>query len=210
MLLTDTFIGNDDVPALYNSNGHRCKELSELNFRNYILFAGDNINLGLDKPVEETVPYIVSKHLKTDYYNLSVFNGGIEVFKQNLINWFTLYGSQPPKCLVVSFEFLNAITVSDNNYTYLKQADYKNEEVKLLYHFSNLCGFFSARKLFIAKMTKNFINIPIYQISFENKDSLFDSQNVIDIQYKDDLFDYKNIADHVINKFNTISTKIKP
>lgn len=208
MLITDSFFGNDGSEH-FNSYGHRCKELSELNFRNYILFAGDNINLGLDKPIEETVPYIVSKSLKTDYYNLSVFNGGIDIFKYNIINWFIKYTNHPPKCVIVSFEFLNAISVYDEHHNHLKLPDNQNENVDSLYNYGELCGFFHARKLLVSNMIKNLIQIPIYQVSFSNKNKLFDD-NIIDIKYDSDIFDYSNVASSIIAEYKNNNIKLKP
>jgi hypothetical protein len=81
------FLRNWESNVNLNSYGHRCKELSELNLHNYILFVGDNICLSYHLPIEETFPYIVSKKLNVDYYNLSIFNGGIEAIKFNLLSW---------------------------------------------------------------------------------------------------------------------------
>jgi hypothetical protein len=208
MLVTDSFIGND-ASDYFNSNGHRCKEPSELNFRNYILFAGDNINLGLDKPIEQTVPYLVSKSLKTDYYDLSVFNGGIDIFKYNVINWFIKYKDHPPKCLVVSFEFLNAISVYDIHSNHLKSPDNKDENVDSLYHYGELCRFFHTRKLIVSNIIKNLIQVPIYQVSFLNKSKLFDD-SIIDIKYNSDMFDYNSVATSIITEYKNNNVKLKP
>ena len=80
----------------YNSFGHRCKEIAELDFDNYVLFAGCSHTVGIGVTLKQSYPYLVAKKLKCDYYNLSVGGGGIDAVEHNLLMWFTLY-DKPPK-----------------------------------------------------------------------------------------------------------------
>jgi hypothetical protein len=80
----------------YNSFGHRCKEIADLDFDNYVLFAGSSHTVGLGVTVKQSYPYRVAKKLKCDYYNLGVGGGGIDAVEHNLLAWFTLY-DKPPK-----------------------------------------------------------------------------------------------------------------
>ena len=80
----------------YNSLGHRCKEIAELDFDNYVLFAGCSHTVGIGVTLKQSYPYLVAKKLKCDYYNLSVGGGGIDAVEHNLLMWFTLY-DKPPK-----------------------------------------------------------------------------------------------------------------
>ena len=80
----------------YNSFGHRCKEITELDFDNYVLFAGCSHTMGIGVTLKQSYPYRVAKKLKCDYYNLGVGGGGIDAVEHNLLAWFTLY-DKPPK-----------------------------------------------------------------------------------------------------------------
>ena len=80
----------------YNSFGHRCKEIDDLDFDNYVLFAGCSHTEGVGVSVEQSYAHLVAKNLKCEYYNLSVGGGGLDALEHNLLMWFTLY-DKPPK-----------------------------------------------------------------------------------------------------------------
>lgn len=207
MRLVNDLIGNDDVEKLYNSNGHRCKELSNLNFRNYILFLGDNVTLGLEKPIEETYPYLLSQKLKLDYYNLAVFNGGIDCLKFNLLSWLKQFN--PPRFIVVGFEFLNAIMVSNHNYEYVDPASFENDDVKDFYNYANLSGFNNGRNLLIENLIIKNVNLPIYQLRFKDKLFLFNN-GIFDVDHNDSIFDYESIAEKLFVEYKKRNLVAKP
>jgi hypothetical protein len=80
----------------YNSLGHRCKEIAELDFDNYVLFAGCSHTMGIGVTLKQSFPYKIAKKLKCDYYNLGLGGGGVDAVEHNLLMWFTLY-DKPPK-----------------------------------------------------------------------------------------------------------------
>ena len=80
----------------HNSFGHRCKEIADLDFDNYVLFAGCSHTEGVGVSVEQSYAHLVAKNLKCEYYNLSVGGGGLDALEHNLLMWFTLY-DKPPK-----------------------------------------------------------------------------------------------------------------
>jgi len=208
MKLINGLIGNDIVEnKVYNTNGHRCEEISKLNFRNYILFVGDNVTLGLEKPIEETYPYLLSSKLNMDYYNLAVFNGGVDCLKFNLLSWLKKYNS--PRFIVIGFEFLNAVMVSNHNYEYLNPADLQNNDVNDLYQYANLSGFFYGRKFLNENLLIKNINIPIYQLRFKDREYLF-TKDVIDVFHDDSIFDYNTIAEKIQLKYKTQNMVARP
>jgi hypothetical protein len=207
MQFYNDLLGHDPSP-LYNSHGHRCKELSELNIQNYILFAGDNVSLGLDKPVEETYPYLTAKALNIDYYNLSLFNGGIDSIKYNLLTWFATM-KRAPKAVVVSTEFLNSFLVSDVNYKEIKVADFNTEMVKSFLDSGNTTGFLSVRHLLAERILQNSIHVPIYQIKFKSKFSLF-SENKFDIDYDNEVIYHSQITDLLIAQYKRNQARVLP
>lgn len=207
MQFYNDLLGHDPSP-LYNSHGHRCKELSELNIQNYILFAGDNVSLGLGKPVEETYPYLTAKALNIDYYNLSLFNGGIDSIKYNLLTWFATM-KKAPKAVVVSTEFLNSFLVSDINYNKINVADFDTDIVKEFLDAGNTTGFLSVRHLLAEKILQNSIHVPIYQIKFKSKFFLF-SENKFDIDYDSEVIDHSHISNLLIAEYKRNQARVLP
>lgn len=204
MQFYDTLLGHDLDPQ-FNSRGHRCKEIEELNLHNYILFVGDNISLALDKPIEETYPYIVSKKLRMDYYNLSITNGGLDSIKYNLLSWNNI---QPikPKLIVVASEFLNSFIVSDRNNDVWKVCDYNDANVKELFNAGNHNAFFTTRRILADKLIRNTIISPIYQITLKDRIPLF-SENIVNI---DSEYDQESIAKLIVQEYNKHSRVARP
>lgn len=206
MKIKDGLIGhNSDI--YYNSNGHRCKELSELNFRNYLLFAGDNLSLALDKDIEETYPSIISKALRMDYYNISIFNGGLDCTKHNLISW--IYNKPKPKAIILGFEFLNAILQCRMGSDEFEYVDYENEIIKDVMNYANTSGFFWGRKKLFNTLLESINDIPIYQILLPNKQYLLDSK-ITNVSYNNEDFDHKLISNKIIDLLNFKYNTIKP
>ena len=87
MRFIDGFIGHDPDEKYFNSRGHRCKEIEDIDLRRYVLFAGDNVAVDYNNSIEKTYPYIIANKLGLDYYNLAIFNGGVECLKYNLFTW---------------------------------------------------------------------------------------------------------------------------
>jgi hypothetical protein len=199
MQFYDSLLGHDPDPQ-FNSRGHRCKEIEDLSLHNYILFAGDNVALGLDKPVEETFPYLVSKKLNMDYYNLSIFNGGLDAIRYNLITWNHI---QPvkPRLIVVASEFLNSFLVSNKSYSHWAACDTNDEKVKDLFDAGNYNAFFITKQVLADKLLRNIINTPIYQVAFKDKISLF-TDGITNLKHDGDITDHQSIAQSIVSQFN--------
>jgi hypothetical protein len=86
---------NISIDYLYNNLGHRCKRISEIDLNNYILFIGCSHTEGVGNRIIDTFPYIVSKELKCDYYNLSLGGSGIDTMMHNLNIWLHKIKHQP-------------------------------------------------------------------------------------------------------------------
>ena len=203
----DDLLGND-LSDIFNSRGHRCKELEEINLQNYILFAGDNVGVGWGTPLEETYPYLISKALKIDYYNLSIFNGGLDALKYNLITWYTNI-PQKPRAIVISNEFLNSFVVSDLNQKKFLPCDLSDERVQTLLDAGNTTNYFITRQYFADKLIASAIKNPIYQVEFKDRIPAFKS-NVINLKHEGDMFDHKAISELVINELNKTRKQARP
>lgn len=82
-----------------NSIGHRSKEINDLD-KNYILFMGCSVTVGSAVALEETFSYLVSKKLKTDYYNLAVEGSGYDLIAFNIANWFKNISAKPNAVII--------------------------------------------------------------------------------------------------------------
>ena len=203
----DGFLGHDLAP-IFNSRGHRCKELEDIDLHKYVVFAGDNVGVGWDKPIEETYPYIISQKLSMDYYNLSIFNGGLDALKHNLLTWFAKV-KQPPKAIIVSTEFLNSFLVCDSNYENLKACDPSDEDVDTVLSIGNINGFWDARHIMLDTLISNSTTTQIYQIIFADKKPAF-SRNVVDIHYNENMFDHEKISELFVSEFKKRMTRNRP
>jgi hypothetical protein len=207
MQFYDNLLGHDSADV-FNSRGHRCKEIEEINLQNYILFAGDNVGVGWGTPLEETYPYLISKALNIDYYNLSIFNGGLDSLRYNLITWYHKI-PQKPRAIVVSNEFLNSFIVSDINGNNLKPCDLNDEKVQVVLNTGNTTNYFKTRQYFTDKLLSNLIKNPIYQIEFKDKIPGLTS-NVINLKHDGDIFDHNAISKLVINEINKTKKQVRP
>lgn len=74
---------NLEITYIYNSNGHRSKEIHDLD-ENYLLTIGCSATEGQAMKLEETYTYMLSKNLNMDYYNLALKNSDMATLYYNL------------------------------------------------------------------------------------------------------------------------------
>lgn len=205
--LHDGFLGHESGGE-YNSLGHRCKELSELNLQNYILFACENLGTSLDLPVEKTFPYILSKNLKVDYYNLSIFRGGIDSIKFNLISWFSKIKNKP-RAVVISCEFINSFLVSHQNDDKFYPCEYDDEDIRSLFHHGNYTGYFEMKNLLVEMEIQSCINSPIYQIVYQDREPILKTKS-FDIIVDSIHPNHEELASLIEDKIRSNMMKVKP
>lgn len=156
MKLIGSFIGADSG---YNSLGHRCKELSELDLDNYILFTGCSHTLGEGLAIEQTFPFIVSKYLNTDYYNLGLSGSGIDSLLFNLWQWFNIVKSKP-KFLFVQFpDYTRFCSIIDASNNIIPRGNWDPSVKKFIVDGVDN-GFLNARKRMAIEQIKS-LDIPI-------------------------------------------------
>ena len=202
MQFINGFLGNDPN-TIYNTHGHRCIEPTEINTRNHFLIVGDNAGLCLDKPIEETFPHLLSKKLNINYYNLCIFNGGVDAIKLNLFSWLSKHES--PKFIIFACEFANAVMLSDTEFTFLTPANLNDNLISDLNHHANHCGFFVGRNKLLDTLVSNLIKIPTYQLVWKNKTQLL--SNSFDILV--DNLSQSEVADSIYNNFVARNNKVR-
>jgi hypothetical protein len=98
-----------------NSFGHRCKEVSEVDLDNYILFAGCSFTEGYGLEIEKTYPYIVSNLFNCDYYNLAVGGIGNDAVFHNIFVWLCSQ-QKKPKAIVLQWPYTErCITIAEDS-----------------------------------------------------------------------------------------------
>lgn len=90
----DWIYRTETITYKYNSNGHRCVEIDELE-QDYILFTGCSHTEGVGLKLERTYPYLVAKHYNKSYYNLALGGTGPDVVMINLLGFFNKVKHKP-------------------------------------------------------------------------------------------------------------------
>lgn len=97
----DWYYRDHKISYVRNSNGHRCKDISDIDLDNYILTAGCSLAEGIGLELEKTYPYLLSQQMNCDYYNLGVGGTGVDVMIHNLTIWLSTY--KKPKLLIIQW-----------------------------------------------------------------------------------------------------------
>ena len=98
----DWYYRTNQISYVRNKNGHRCKNIEDIDLDNYILNIGCSHAEGIGLKLEDTYPYLLSQKMNCDYYNLGIGGTGIDVLNYNLVTWFAKI-KNPPKLLVVQW-----------------------------------------------------------------------------------------------------------
>jgi len=154
-----------------NSNGHRCREIKDIDLNNYILFTGCSHTEGIGLELENTYAYLLSNKLKCDYYNLAVAGTGMDVLQYNLVTWLSKI-KHPPKLIVVQWPQLVRVTIqhNDDNWGTYGPWSALNENIKNRNDLGNFLilgediGFFKTTKFLTKKIIFNISPCPILQV----------------------------------------------
>ena len=98
----DWYYRTHEVSYKFNSNGHRCKEIKDIDLDNYILFIGCSHTEGVGLELEKTYPYLFAQKMQCDYYSLAVSGSGVDVLNYNIVTWFGKV-KKLPKLLVIQW-----------------------------------------------------------------------------------------------------------
>lgn len=150
----DWYYRNVDITYEYNENGHRCKNISEIDLDNYILFSGCSYVEGIGLALENTLPYLMSSELNMDYYNLALGGSGIDTMTYNLIQWFNNV-KKLPKAVIIIWSFpTRFLLVEPKSINFVLP---NNSERNLL-HFmvmGDKLKYFNSKKILNAKMIRS-------------------------------------------------------
>ena len=165
----DWYYRSADISYVYNKHGHRCKEIDDLDFDNYILFSGDSHTEGVGLELEKTYSFKTAKSLNSDYYNLGLGGTGLDYMMHNLLVWLSKFPKPKYICLYFSdyTRFLRSEDGLIETFTESGSWDTDNDVETMLVAGEN-CGFFHTRfNLFCLQLKNllNFYNVPYTNIS---------------------------------------------
>lgn len=178
----DTFLENlktqpndwyyKDVTITYkhNNNGHRCKNIDEIDLDNYILFTGCSHTEGVGLELEKTYPYLVAENLKCDYYNLAASASGLDVIEHNIIYWLTTVPKKPKAIVIQWSDHTRFLSMIKGYESLIPHGTWTGEEIsnRLIVN-GELSGAFHARKILAQKNIWNVAKqIPVIEIIMSN------------------------------------------
>jgi len=161
MLFSHAAIAEDPE---YNSYGHRCKEVADLDKDNYVLFAGCSHVVGVGVKIEESFPYLIAKELGCDYYNLGVGGGGLDALEHNLLLWGALIPN-PPKYIFCEWppeqRFMNQLPGYDNMLPCGSWHGGKNQEFLIEAYYP-----LKVKQQLVYQLVREVIDVPIIDIRY--------------------------------------------
>lgn len=161
----------DSVTHKFNNTGHRCKNIDEIDLNNYVLCIGCSQTFGLGNYIEDTYPYMLSKALNMDYYNLGLVGSGTDTHLHNLLIW---CNTMPmPKFIVWQWTSdARVICMRGENFIYGANPWANNDDINHMLTLADSLGFFKIRRKLATEILK-IIDTPIIQIDISlNKESI--------------------------------------
>ena len=152
----DWYYRNKTINYRYNKYGHRSKNIEELDFDNYCLFIGCSQTEGIGLELENTYPYLLSKNLNCDYYNLGMSGSGMDVVLYNLITWYNQF-KKPPKYTIIQFpDDTRFLSQREGYKNYITNGTWdKEEEVSKFIAAVDLSGYNNMRRELCYKLIEN-------------------------------------------------------
>jgi hypothetical protein len=163
----DWYYRNTAITYQFNDNGHRCKNIEDVDLDNYILFTGCSHTMGIGLELEKTYPYLVSKRLGYDYYNLAIPATGIDVVEYNLLTWWATI-EKKPKYVFVQLPDHSRFVSYFAQYDHLVERgtwSIDDRDLRFIVNGED-SGFFHARKILHLNNIKNTVNVPLYTFNF--------------------------------------------
>lgn len=197
----DWYYRTKTINYFHNKLGHRCKNLSEVDLNNYILFLGCSHTEGVGNALEDTYPYIVSNQLNCDYYNLSIGGTGLDTMMHNLNVWMNKI-KQKPKYIIWQWPEETRFLSFNESKIQLHGSWEADVNVKNFILAGDMINYFRAR-MKLAKVLLDcipdvlevdfFTKTDDYNIFFEHLDSARDDLHA---GYKSN----KNVADLIVSR----------
>jgi hypothetical protein len=150
----DWYYRTRKITYSYNSLGHRCKDVEDIDLDNYLLFAGCSHAEGIGLELEKTYSYLVAEMLGCDYYNLALGGSGIDLMTHNLTMWNNRI-LKKPKALIILWPHETRFLTSYKDDIRLNLVSDGNYKAKRFILAGEDINFFSSRKDFNKTLITN-------------------------------------------------------
>ena len=184
----DWYYRNVKIEYNINSNGHRSKEINDLNLDNYILCLGCSHTEGIGLEQEKTYPHLLAQKLNCDYYSMGLSATGMDVVLHNLIVWFNIIPKKPKAVIVQWPDFTRMLTGTSSNNLQPQGLWASGEDYQRFVNLGIDLKFFDARKILIHSMVQAIVKVPIVYFGLQ-KIIPFDDNTIIErvVDYARDL-----------------------
>jgi hypothetical protein len=177
---------NKEFMYLRNSNGHRSKELSEINMDNYILCTGCSFTEGIGIPSDARYTDILASMLNTDVYNLGLGATGNDIIFYNLVTWLSVV-EKKPKLIVVQWSSPIRFSVKNNKSknTIIPKGPWHGDTAR----FSTMGyenNYFHTKTWSYKQLLRKMIDVPMIEILLMEDDTTgisSDQEIIIDSEY---------------------------
>jgi len=190
----DWYYRNVKIEYDRNSNGHRCKELTDIDQDNYILYAGCSFTEGIGLELEKTYPYITSELLGCDYYNLAVSGAGNDLALHNTFVWLCSVVKKP-KAVIFQWPFTERLFTVATDPTGLPvdrdmgirtiNPHGKDDDVQRLVRFADEMYYFKTVELLNKQKInhlRSLLNIPIIEVCLQGGTG-FQDDNLVHFEH---------------------------
>jgi hypothetical protein len=163
----DWYYHNIDITYSFNNLGYRCSDFDKIDQNNYILFTGCSHTMGVGLELEKTYPYLLSKQLGMDYYNLSIPASGMDMVEYNLLSWLFKVPKKP-KLIVIQWPDHSRFVEYDSTHNHVLCRGSWQTDPKYISFITNSedIGLANARKAMTYNLLQNNIKIPMVTLNF--------------------------------------------
>lgn len=214
----DWYYRDKKISYDYNKQGHRCKDIADIDLNNYVLFTGCSHTEGIGLELETVYPHAVAKDLNMDYYNLGLAATGDDISAYNLFIFMQTVLVKP-KYLIIQWSDLTRTARYDKKEKLIIPTLISQEidNTVPFFVYGDSSGFFRARRFFIEQMYKRlFSDVPIIYISFTQHYEYefyprdfypIDDLHLDELDFARDLSHYgvkshRHLADKILNTIN--------
>jgi len=173
----DWYYRNHEVKYSLNSHGHRSKEISDIDFDNYILFAGASASFGAGLELDLSYAAMTSKLVGCDYYNLGVSGSGVDVLMYNIVNWMSV-AQKKPKAVIIHWPDYNRFVTNYTTRGLHKMRPVRDLAISGIWsefrpiHDLIMAGddvqLFQTRRFLATKLLKTVLTCPVYNIVIDD------------------------------------------
>ena len=174
----DWYYRNKVITCSFNRNGHRSKNIEDIDLDNYILFTGCSHTQGTGLEEDKTYVAQLSKKLNCDYYNLAIPATGLDVVEHNLLLWMATVPKKP-KFVVIQWPDHSRYTSYNENFLHLLERGTWNTEPEFQRFVvsAEISGLYYARKFMTINLIKNVLKVPYITLNVNNQVQ-YDTENL--------------------------------